>query len=326
MHTSFRTTLAPFQAPVPIRHEQRLLLLGSCFTEHIGQKLAERKFDALVNPFGIVYNPLSMVQCLTRLAAENQGFMAEDFFENAGLWHSWQHHGRFSKPALPEALEAANSAYQTAAQHLKQTDVLLLTFGTADVFTLRESGQVVANNHKMPSAHFDSRRLSVSEIVDNVLRVAHLAPHIILSISPVRHLRGGLMENQRSKATLLLACDEICRQVPHAQYFPAYELLLDDLRDYRFYAADMVHPSEVAIEYVWEFFSDTYFGQETRLLNQRLEKIRSAVAHRPFHPHTEQHRAFATTQLAAIAQLKKEMPALDFRAEEAVFRAAAGLG
>jgi len=323
----FRTTLSPTSAPFQISHAHHLLLIGSCFTEHIGEKLAERKFHTLTNPFGIVYNPLSMAQCLERIANGNQAFTEEELFENAGLWHSWEHHGRFSKPDKKGALDGINKAYQQASEHMKRTDFLLLTFGTADLFRLRETGKVVANNHKMPAALFEPQRLSVSEIVERTVQaiesVAHLksVPHlkVILTVSPVRHMRNGLIENQRSKAALVLACEEICAQLDYAHYFPAYELLLDDLRDYRFYAADMIHPSDVAVDYVWQFFSDTFFAEKTRRLNERIEKIRAAAQHRPFHSNTASYRAFAQAQLETIANLKLEMPDLDFTKEEALF-------
>lgn len=298
------------------------MLLGSCFTEHIGERLQGLKFQTLVNPFGIVYNPLSIASCLERMAVGNQPITEHELFENAGLWHSWEHHGRFSKPDKQVALEVINQAYFEATEHLKRTDLLLLTFGTSEVFALRDSGAVVANNHKMPAALFDSRRLSVTEIVERTVRaIKRVAPlkGVILTVSPVRHLRNGLVENQRSKAALVLACEAICAQLENAFYFPAYELLLDDLRDYRFYAADMVHPSEVAVDYIWQYFSDTFFDPATKLLNERIEKVRTAAQHRPFHPDTPQHRSFMRAQLEAIAVLQKESPGLDFGAEIAAF-------
>lgn len=328
MNMPFRTALSPVSAPFQIGHNDQLLLIGSCFTEHIGQKLAACKFQTLNNPFGIVYNPISIVQCLDRLGAGDQLFTENELFENAGLWHSWEHHGCFSKPGKKETLEGINSAYLKAAESLKKTDVLLLTFGTAEVFSLRQTGQVVANNHKLPGALFEQRRLSVSEIVENTLevleRLAQLRDidplKVILTVSPVRHLRNGLVENQRSKATLILACEEVCRQQTSAQYFPAYELLLDDLRDYRFYAADMVHPTAVAVDYVWQFFSETYFSEPTSRLNDRIGKILAGFQHRPFNPQTAQHQAFLRQQLALIASLKQEHPRLDFGDEEAFFK------
>jgi hypothetical protein len=319
----FRTALTAAPAPRHITHTDPLLLIGSCFTEHIGQKLLEKKFDVLTNPFGIVYNPISIAACLRRICSDNQAFVETDLFENAGIWHSWQHHGRFSHPDRMQALQGINAAYFEAAAQLKKTNFLLLTFGTSEVFTLRETGKVVANNHKMPANWFDLRRLSVAEIVDSTLEVLQLIQlenpniQIVLTVSPVRHLRSGLIENQRSKAALILACEEICRQSPAAQYFPAYELLLDDLRDYRFYARDMIHPSEVAVDYVWQFFSDTFFAEKTRNLHDRIERIQAAARHRPFHPDTAAHQAFVQAQLAAITSLEQEYPQLDFSVETA---------
>jgi len=324
----FRIHLHATSCYFKITHHSELFLIGSCFTEHISHKLASHKFNTCTNPFGIVYNPISMAKCLERLAAGNQPFSEAELFENAGLWHSWDHHGHFSKPDKKETLEGINTAYHQAAENLKKSDFLLLTFGTADVFTLQETGNVVANNHKMPGAIFAPRRLSVSEIVESTLQTLEKVKaargnsglKVILTVSPVRHLRNGLVENQRSKAALILACEEICNRLEEASYFPAYELLLDDLRDYRFYAADMIHPSEVAVDYVWQFFSDTYFSEETRRLNDQIGKILAAAQHRPFHPDTAQHLAFAKAQLDAIQKLKQEFPEMDFSAEMAVFQ------
>lgn len=313
-------------APFAIGHTDRLVLIGSCFTENIGQRLSDFKFPVLTNPFGIVYNPASIVGCLERLFAENQFFSEKDIFENAGLWHSWEHHGRFSKPDKTEMLAGLNVAYSEAAAFLKTTNRLLLTFGTADVFELRITGQIVANNHKIPAVHFQERRLPVAEIVESTVRILQKIKsenadlQVVVTVSPVRHLRGGAVTNQRSKASLVLVCEEICRRLEFAHYFPAYELLLDDLRDYRFYAADMVHPSDVAVEYIWDFFADTFFSEKTKTLNERIGKIAAAARHRPFNPDTAEHRAFARAQLEAIENLKKEWPGLDFGVEETWFR------
>ncbi len=312
-------------APFSVGHSDRLLLAGSCFTGHIGGQLAAFKFPVLTNPFGIVYNPASIVRCFERLLAENHFFTGHDIFENTGLWHSWEHHGMYSKPGRDETLAGMNAAYAESVAFLKKTNRLLLTFGTADVFELQSTGQIVANNHKMPAAFFRERRLSVAEIVEDttgVLKKIKNQNHdlqVVLTVSPVRHLRGGAVANQRSKAALVLACEEICRQLDFAYYFPAYELLLDDLRDYRFYAPDMVHPSDVAVQYIWDFFSDTFFSEATKRLNERIGKIAAAAKHRPFNPDTTEHRAFAQAQLDAIENLKREWPGLDFGVETAYF-------
>ncbi len=321
MIDKFRTALSVQRVPFFIDHRSRLLLLGSCFTEHIGGWLAENKFPVLTNPFGIVYNPGSITACLERLWAGDRDFEENELFEHAGLWHSWEHHGQFSRPGRDEALAGMRAAYAEAAGFLKNTSHLLLTFGTADVFVLPETGRVVANNHKVPADRFGQRRLSATEIVDGTvsilekIRSGQPGLQVILTVSPVRHLRNGAVANQRSKATLVLACEEICRQLPFAGYFPAYELLLDDLRDYRFYAPDMVHPSDTAVDYIREFFASTFFSENTRRLNGRIGKIVAASHHRPFHPETAEHRAFAQAQLATIEQLRIEAPELNFEAE-----------
>lgn len=323
---SFRTTIPVQRAPFSIDHTDGLMLAGSCFTEHIGNRLADAKFSARVNPFGIVYNPLSIARCLERLWAADRPFHAAELFENAGLWRSWEHHSAFAGTTPEDALRRLNEAYSADAAALRQTSRLLLTFGTADVFMLRSTGQVVANNHKMPAAHFDSRRLSAEETTDaicNILEPIHAAQpglKVVLTVSPVRHLRAGAVANQRSKAVLVLACEAICRRLPFVHYFPAYELLLDDLRDYRFYAADMIHPSEVAVSYIWDHFVETFCSPETRQLMDRIGKIRRAAQHRPFHRDTEDYRKFAEAQRDAIARLKAEQPGLDFGEELAYFQ------
>lgn len=326
MNRSFRTILSAPSPTFEINHRQALLLIGSCFTEHIGRQLEARKFQTFTNPFGIVYNPESMVSCLERLLAGNQAFTEEELFENAGLWHSWEHHGRFSHPERAKTLAAINEVYARAAAFLTKTDVLLLTFGTSDVFVLKETAKVVANNHKMPAVHFETRRLSVDEIVVrcahalNALREKSPDIKVVLTVSPVRHIRSGLIENQRSKARLVLACEELESRLDFVHYFPAYELLLDDLRDYRFYDTDMLHPSETAVQYTWEYFSDSFFSEKTKSLNERIEKIGAAARHRPFHPDTAQHRAFQVAQLEVIATIEAEMPGLDFSMEKQIFK------
>ncbi|MDX1913251.1 MAG: GSCFA domain-containing protein [Saprospiraceae bacterium] len=324
-YPSFRTILPVLPAPFRMEHTQRWMLVGSCFTEHIGARLAACKFHTQVNPNGIVYNPVSMASCLTRLLEGTRPYQADELFHHDGLWHSWEHHGRFSHPDKSAALAAINTGYRQGAAFLQECDGIVLTLGTAEVSVLRETGQIVANNHKTPAAWFETRRLNVGEIVESLMTVLQMwqtiRPHlrVIVSVSPVRHLRSGLVENQRSKAALLLAGAVLSERLEGVVYFPAYEWLMDDLRDYRFYAADMLHPSEAAIDYIWANFAETFFSEKTRALNVRIEKIRAAALHRPFHSDSEPHQAFLRAQLEAIAALRKEVPQLDFTAEENQF-------
>jgi hypothetical protein len=321
----FRTEIAPQKARFGIAHGDGLLLCGSCFVTHIGERLRACKFGLELNPFGIVYNPISIAEGLARLHAGDKDIPPEELFEHGGLWHSWLHHGAFSHPDKSVAQRNMSERYQQAADFLKRSKRLLLTLGTADVFEHIESGRMVANNHKVPTAAFHSRRLSVAEVTDAFLPVLQdlhrAAPdlRVVLTVSPVRHLRNGLVENQRSKAVLLLACEALCRTLDFVDYFPAYELVLDDLRDYRFYAEDLVHPSDMAVAYVWEHFSQVFFDEKTRLLNTEIARIAAASRHRPFHADTAAHRAFQQKQLAAIAALERAHPGLDFHAEKAVF-------
>jgi lysophospholipase L1-like esterase len=261
--------------------------------------------------------------------AGNEPFSVGELFENMGLWHSWEHHGHFSKPDRDEALAGINDAYTKAAKVLQQSNRLLLTLGTADVFWLAphySPEKIVANNHKMPAALFQQKQLSVGEVTEALTGILSKLTakkpdlQVVLSVSPVRHLRNGMVENQRSKAVLLLACAEVCRQCSNAHYFPAYELLLDDLRDYRFYAADMIHPSDVAVDYIWQYFANMFFSPETRQLNHSIEKILAAARHRPFNPDTPQHQSFVAAQLAAIQRIKADWPQMDFSREEALLQ------
>lgn len=323
---TFRTTLHTENPGFFIRHEHRVMLIGSCFTEHIGAKLAAAKFRLSLNPNGIVYNPVSIARLLIRLSEPDTPEAADDLFFHQGLWHSWEHHSDFSRPDQAEAHAAIQQSFAAARQFLLDTDFLILTLGSAQVFELRENGIVVANNHKMPAALFSEKRLSPSEIVDALLpaleriRLRRPSLKVILTVSPVRHVRNGLVENQRSKAALLLACASLCERLPDTVYFPAYELQMDDLRDYRFYASDMIHPSAVAVDYIWSFFSQCYFQPDTQQLIGRIAKIQQAAAHRPFNPDTPEHLHFLQNQIEAIAAMQAKHPELDFSAETALFR------
>ncbi len=323
---SFRTVLPPIPGSFALTHTDPAVIVGSCFSEHIGERLSAYKFPVLVNPGGILYNPISIARLLERLLDEEADF-SDGFFYHQGLWHSWEHHGRYSHPERSVFEEQIRRAHRHAAAFSASATRLFLTLGTAQVFLLRPHGRIVANNHKAPADWFDRRRLSVAEVVESLSEVLEKWKRrrpeleVVLTVSPVRHLRDGLIENQRSKAALLLACDQLSERYPFVHYFAAYELLLDDLRDYRFYAADMVHPSEVAVDYIWEYFAQAFFPPQTAQLVARIARIRTAMTHRPFHPNTPEHRAFARQQYEAVEQIQREHPSLDFSEEKAHFYA-----
>lgn len=322
--STFRTT---FQIPsfsVSIDHQDQILSLGSCFAEHMAQRLLDVKFPVVQNPFGILYNPLSIDTAL-RILLEQQVISEDILFNDKGVWHSPFHHSRFSGLDKTAVWNHIKSTLEAAKTHLNTSNRLIITLGTAFVYENIKSQQVVANCHKLPAREFRKRRLSVAEIgavfipVFKTLIEKNPDLDIILTVSPVRHIRDGVIENQRSKATLLLAVDEICKQIEAVHYFPAYELVLDDLRDYRFFAADMVHPSLVAIDYVWGKFGEAFFQKHTEELIGRIEKITTASQHRPFYPASDAHQLFIKKQLEKIRQLKQQYPFLDFSKEEEIF-------
>ncbi|MFT4760485.1 MAG: hypothetical protein ACI9XO_003080 [Paraglaciecola sp.] len=322
---NFRTKINVSSSATSINHQHRLLSFGSCFTENIGQRLINFKFHNTINPFGILYNPISIINNLNRLL-ENDNFKENELFENNGLWHSFAHHSIFSKMEKVETLEGIQKHFQTAHLALKNCNRLILTFGTAHVFENIETGEIVANCHKMPAKLFQKRRLTVLEIIEKCklffekIKLQNKDLEIIVTISPVRHIRDGLLENQKSKATLQLAVAELCEQFNFIHYFPAYEIMMDDLRDYRFYTADMIHPNQVAIDYIWEQFQSSFFNENTQILNRKLESINTAVQHRPFHPQSAAHQQFLKKQLENLVFLESKHSFLDLKSEYLVFQ------
>ncbi len=311
-----RTELAPIKANFSIHHQTPTLGVGSCFVENIGEKMTARRFPCHQNPFGIVYNPLSMAAQLEILTSEKR-FEESDLVAINGLYHSWLHHGFYSNETPSSTLSAINSEIEKARLFLKTTNRLFLTFGSATVYQLKTTGEVVANCHKAPPQYFDRRRLSTAEIVAaftpifEKLTTQLVDLQIILTVSPIRHLRDGLIENNLSKATLLLAADELVQKFPNVSYFPAYELITDDLRDYRFFERDMMHPTAQAVDYVWQFFSGTYFSSETKNIIQEIEKINAMQAHRLLKGEdTEGVKKFQKTLALKIEALEKRFPFL----------------
>lgn len=299
----------------------RLLLMGSCFATHIGKQLLEAKFQCNVNPFGVLYNPLSISAALRELVL-GKVYKQEDLFFFRECWHSPMHHGDFSSVNTEEVLKRINMRLQVAHEQIYHLDALLLTFGTAWVYEQKQTGRIVANCHKQPEDVFNRRRLSVQEIVlDYTSLLSGLIARnprlkIIFTVSPIRHIRDGMHSNQLSKSTLLLAIEDLQNTFPeHVFYFPAYELVLDELRDYRFYAEDMLHPSSVAIRYIWERFVEAFFTEEALQIKEESEKIMKALSHKPFHPKSEAHQQFLRQIVLKIEQLEEKYPYLDFQKE-----------
>ena len=317
----FRTQLSNLSSATKMAYQEPILGIGSCFIENIGSLLQTYKFPTLLNPFGILYNPFSIHYCLERLL-ENRPYTAKELIDNKGIWYSFDHHGRFSSTDPNTAIELINHSFQEAVTFLKNTKWLIVTLGTATVYRYKTTKKVVANCHKLPNSQFTKERLSVAQIVDTLsttfeaLQKNRPATNILLTVSPVRHIKDGIIENQRSKATLLLAVDQLVNQFEQVSYFPAYELVMDDLRDYRFFEKDLVHPNQLAVAYIWEAFEQAYFTESTSQLKNKILKIVNASQHRPFHPNSPQHQQFIKKQLIQIELLEASYPYLSFEKEK----------
>ncbi|GHU65467.1 hypothetical protein FACS1894123_11390 [Bacteroidia bacterium] len=266
--------------------------MGSCFTENISAKMINAGFQTMVNPFGIVYNPLSLGKQIERLF-DRKAYTSSDIFSDKTLYHSFSHHSRFSGTNPKLVLENINRTIREASDFLQKVPTLILTFGTAFVYRLKASGEIVSNCHKLPDAVFTHHRAGIPEIVSewnrliSLLKTNNPALKIIFTVSPIRHWKNGANENQLSKATLLLSIHELVNTHQDCYYFPSYEMMLDDLRDYRFYADDMIHPSPKAIDYIWEKFSETFFDKKTIEAAKNFENAKKALNHRPLHPTME---------------------------------------
>lgn len=320
----FRAEFFPKPFSKKIRHNDALMLVGSCFTEQVGNKLAHHKFRILQNPNGILFNPISIYHAVESYI-HNIPATKEDLFYSNELWGSWQHHTRFSSPDADVTLARINDERSRAHQFLQKSEWLMLTLGSAFVYELTDAenadyGNVVANCHKVPTDKFNRRLLKTEEIVLQFSRLLALLkekyPHlkVIFTISPVRHLREGFIENNRSKAALISAVHELLKE-GEVMYFPAYELVLDDLRDYRFYAEDLVHPNYAATNYVWEKFITACIDEEAQAIMKELSGILSAVSHKPFNPDSTQHAAFKKMFLEKALRMAEKYEHIDLRGE-----------
>jgi GSCFA family len=313
----------PIQINAPaekIRYPQKILLMGSCFTEHIGQYLSDMKFDILQNPNGILFDPLSVGNSLISYLQPDL-YRREDLFFYNELWQSWKHHGIFSDTNQPSVLNKINRSQQTAHMFLKQADWLIITLGSAFVYLLKEQNKTVSNCHRAPADWFTKKLLPVEEMLavldEGMHRLFEINPKlkIVYTISPVRHIRDGVIENNRSKARLIEVAHQLVGKFNRTYYFPAYELVIDVLRDYRFYDKDLVHPNYMATNYVVENFMEHYVHTETRLIADEIKKLQISLRHRALHPETEAHRRFLQEQYDKTLELKTKYPFLNFETE-----------
>jgi hypothetical protein len=303
-----------------ITYADRILLMGSCFTEHIGNRLKVLKFDIDLNPFGIVYNPLSLADQILYLL-NPIGFNRSDLVFHEDLWHSWKHHSRFSRPDADELLELINQQAFVSSKFLETTGLMILTFGTADAYYLKSNNCVVSNCHKLPASHFYTRQADPHELAAKWIPILHSLKarnpdmRICLTVSPVRYIKDGPAGNQMSKSILFLLIGLLMRAYEDIYYFPSYEIFMDDLRDYRFYDTDLVHPGPAGVEYVWNRFAGACIDPLVYPLMDEVESVVKGSLHRPGGYYSESHQRFILQQMDNISALQRRYAFLNFSEE-----------
>ncbi len=314
----FRFEIIPAKSAFGIDYSDHLMFVGSCFAENIGDRFVMSRFNTQINPYGVMFNPVSVANMLYDLAQPNCPDYSEIIGEHKGLWYSLAHHGSFSSPSKEVLYENMIAAHQRGHFWLNQCSVLFVTFGTAWVYRENKSGKIVANCHKLPEDRFTRYRLTVEAIVSvwlNLLqkiRTKNTNLKVVFTVSPVRHLKDGAHENQLSKSVLLLAVESLCRQLPYAHYFEAYELIMDDLRDYRFYDTDLAHPNDLAVAYIWEKVQSTYMSDKTMQCLNEVSKLVQALNHRPLHGESDEFKAYRANTIKRIRDFELQHPGVIF--------------
>ena len=303
-----------------IDYNSRLVLLGSCFVENMGKKFDYFKFRQLQNPFGILFHPLAIEQLVSG-AVRGETYSETDIFNLNGLWHCYDAHSDLSDASQKELLEKLNGGLTSTRKHLESASHIIITLGTAWAYRHDETGGIVANCHKVPQKEFSKELVDIPEIIDSVQRIIKLVQSVnasvqlVFTVSPVRHLKDGFVENQRSKAHLIAALNRLLTtsiDTPNLSYFPSYEIVMDELRDYRFYERDMVHPNSLAIDYIWEKFKSVWISDTAYSIMDEVETVQRGISHRPFHPGSEQHGRFKKDLKKKIADLKRRHPFMVF--------------
>lgn len=299
-----------------IDYSSQLLLLGSCFSENIGAKLEYYKFQGLQNPFGILFHPLA-IERLIEKSVNQELFTEEDVFNENEQWHSFDAHSSLSNPSKEQIITDLNNAISRTSTQVNTASHIIITLGTAWVYRKTSSNKVVANCHKVPQSNFTKELLSVEEVVESLKRVITFVQSVnptvqfIFTVSPVRHLKDGFLENQRSKAHLIAAIHQVLNE-DRVSYFPSYELMIDELRDYRFYAKDMIHPNKTAIEYIWEKFVEVWLASNTSSTMKKIEKVQKGMLHKPFNENSDQHQKFLVKLNVLKSEIQTEFPHLQF--------------
>ncbi len=298
-----------------IDYSSKILLLGSCFSENIGAKFDYFKFENIRNPFGIIFNPVSIEKLIIR-AIEDIPFCEENIFQHNGIWNCFEVHSKLSSLDKSEFLKNLNSALKKLREALLFSTHIIFTYGTSWVYRNLENGEIVANCHKLPQKGFKKELLSIQEISDsfrnifNKISGVNSEVIIINTVSPVRHVKDGFPENSLSKAHLISAIHSF--KNTQSFYFPAFEIMMDELRDYRFYAEDMLHPNKTAIEIIWQKFSKAWILSETESIQKEIGSIQTALLHKPFNPNSEEYLHFSEKLQQKIISLKNKLPKIKF--------------
>ena len=315
---NFTTTIPISKSSNPIDYDSRIISLGSCFAQNIGEKFSYFKFQNTVNPFGIIFNPVSIENLISR-AVNNQKFTENDIFFHNDLWHCFEVHSELSHSDKTIFLDRLNQILSDFHLQIFKSTHFQITYGTSWVYRNKSSNSIVANCHKVPQSQFDKEILSVATIEKSIQNTIDLIQKVnpncyfIFTVSPVRHIKDGFIENQRSKAHLITPIQQILNpKSSFLNYFPSYEIMMDELRDYRFYAEDMLHPSQTAIDYIWKRFSENYISEENFATMEEVSSIQKGLAHRPFNPNTASHQKFQNVLNDKIIMLQKKFPHFKF--------------
>lgn len=312
------TTKIPIQKyQNPITYESKIMALGSCFAENMSEKFDYFKFQNTTNPFGIIFNPVSIEKLVNRIVNKIE-FTENDIFFHNDLWHCYEVHSELSNPNKDEFLSTLNGLISSTNKQINSLTHLIITYGTSWVYSNIESNEIVANCHKVPQKQFTKEILSIETIEKSIQNTIQLIQKVnpncnfIFTVSPVRHIKDGFIENQRSKSHLISAIHSINHQPTTNNYFPSYEIMMDELRDYRFYAEDMLHPNQIAIDYIWERFSENYISVESQKVMEEVDSIQKSLLHRSFNPNSESHKKFLDKLNKKIKLLQNQFPFMQF--------------
>ena len=299
-----------------IDYQSNVLLLGSCFSENIGNQLNYFKFQSTQNPFGILFHPKAIENLITN-TSNKKVYSSDDLIYQNEIWHSFDAHSSLSSAGENELLNKLNVAISLTNKKIKEASHIVITLGTSWVYRYIETDTIVANCHKIPQKKFLKELLSVSEISESLARSISLIKSlnsdaaVIFTVSPVRHLKDGFIENTQSKSHLIAAIHTLVNE-QDVSYFPSYEIMMDELRDYRFYAEDMIHPNKTAINYIWRKFIDTWFSEETKSIMKEIDEIQKGLLHRPFHEDSKLHQQFSLKLEQKKSSLQERLPFINF--------------